>query len=245
MADTANFVVKNNQAFVNVPFMKIYIPDEYFEYSISEFIGARLSTLGIFYIETFQNDDYKNGKLYLFRVPSNIIIPFNQKEKEKVILEGEEESVTAFYFNKNDLFLESVSLRQEANNSAQFINLLHSGKLPTSIGYSKVIQLYLQNLSLNDVDLRVPAFTLETIIAELSRVYDNLAIPFRKEIGKENTTYDDHQFRFTNIKNIPHLTSTFSSIAFEDMGKSLVASINRSRHKDAEASSPIEKTIRF
>jgi len=240
MANNNFFKRSNKELLVNCTELKVYIPNSYFINEIAELVGSKVDTIGIFYfsIHGTENEDISKGVLHYLKLPSVITLApkFMTKQRLK-IKDNPEEIYSVLHFSMGDVFLESVEIIQSTLNTISFINLLHSGKLPTSIKYHEIIELYRENLTLNDVNLKVPSLVLEAIISELCRSKTNQNLPHRRDLERD--------FEFYPIKMLPHLNSTFASLSFEDPKKGLTLSIKRKRDGREQNISPVEKVIKY
>lgn len=247
MANFKFFKEVGDKLVLDANYMEIYLPEEYFTNKIASTMGTSVRTLGIFHFGIYASDVIKegDGKIYSLNLP--LFISLNLKDMYKTKKKLKKELQTTDYnvltYHKGDVIIEELNLIQDSEAVAKFINLLHSGKLPSDIPYDKVISLYHDTLAFNGVDIGVPSFVLEIIIADLYRNRRDISKPFRLEAGKGKASMYDYET--VNIKAIPALNSTFTAISFENMDQSIIASINRSRENIPELVSPVEKTIKY
>lgn len=233
---TINSVVK-----VAAPNLRVYIPNSYFEEGIAEYVGSNIETLAIFYMSIHKNDTeaVTLSSLHSLKLPATITIYATKKEKQKLRLGDIEEMYTVLHFYEDEVFLPSTrTVQNTVQNTLNFINLLHYGKLPQNIKYEEIINIYRKNLELNKVNLKVPSVLLESIISELCRSKKDRNIPYRLDKTMSG-------FSYAPIKMLPHLNSTFASLSFEDPNKGIALSIKRTRENKEQALSPIEKVIKY
>jgi len=233
------FKTINNSIKVACPNLRVYIPNSYFEEEIAEYVGSNIETIGVFYMSVHQKDTdpLTKASLHSLKIPSNITIFSDKKEKLRLKLGDVEEIYTVLYFYENDIFLATDNIIQSPKNTLNFINLLHYGKLPQNIEYSEIINIYRENLELNSVNLKVPSVLLEAIISELCRSKKDRNLPYRLDRSMG--------FTYAPIKMLPHLNSTFASISFEDPNKGIALSIKRTRDNKEQTLSSIEKVIKY
>lgn len=228
--------------------MKIYLPKTNFEKNISEFNGNFINTMGIFLFEvtTFQNIE-KNirGKIYTLKLPVIITFQYNDIETIRTKLKDEipEDLYNVFVLKNDDIFMTNKKIEMGIDNCSKFVNMLHGGNIPNIIPYDEIILLYLQTLSLNNMSFNNKSVMYEMIISELCRYKNDPKYPFRKVCNRDDIKLTD--YKNINIKDVAALSSTFASIAFEDINRSMIASVNRTRNNVQEPESPIEKTIKY
>jgi hypothetical protein len=83
------------------------------------------------------------------------------------------------------------------------------------------------------------------IIAELCRYKSNIEVPFRMMIGKDNAKVTEYDYNNINLKKLPSINSTFNAMTFEDINQSIISSIKKTRNKETENPSPVEKIIKY
>jgi len=188
----------------------------------------------------------KKGEIFSLDLPVDITINFSSSFKDKLKIKSDgEEKYRIFQLYKGDIFLNSDSIEESATSTENFVKLLHGGKLANTIPYSEVIDLYHSNLDINDVNVGVPSFILEFIVAELYRNKDSLDKPFRRTIGKENSKATEYDYATVSLKSLANLNSQFTDITFEDMNQAIISSVNKTRTGADENESPLEKTMKY
>jgi hypothetical protein len=229
-------------------YMEAYIPIEYFEKGIAVENGDKIDLFAIFNFKVFStlNPDRKSAKLLTFKFPSSIITKPHSSEDDDIELisgSGEQRYKVLKYF-KNDEILTTINVVQSINNVEKFIDLLNAGKLPNTIKYNMILDLFLKNLEINKINLDVSSVVLEAMITQIYRYKDDRALPFRKVIGK-NKKVTEYDYKTANMREIAELGSTFTALTFEDIDTMITASINRNLYKRQEAQSPVEKIINY
>jgi hypothetical protein len=246
--DFSFFKEVGDQAVFTGNYMEVYIPRFYFDNDISKFIGDKVETLGIFNFRVFSSEEKKgNSPLHTFKFPSFLVTKptsSDYEEIEDLIEDADENSFAVLKYYKGDIFIDNLNVTQKSDNTILFINLLHSGKLPTTIPYDQVLELELENTAFNGVNLNVSSTVLELIISEIYRDKTDLTKSFRFKAGSGGKT-SMHNYKPINIKQISTFNSTFTGVTFEDIDYNLVASVNKTRYNKKEASSPIERTIKY
>ena len=237
--------VEKDVVYVNSPMIKIYIPKSYFTKTLAKYVGDKVNTFGVFKFKTFiSNSDKSKGQIHTFKYPSMINVEYITKEEELVdVGEGGKMPYIVLTLEKGMVFLESVNHIQNHENVEAFLNHLNYSRT-TNIGYSELMDMFHKVNDMNGVHLGVPSVLLELMIAELCRNPNNLSEAFRFAINKDKKM-TDLSYKMVGIKNLPHFNSTFTSLAFEDLSKGILMSVKRTKTKENEEYSPIEKAIYY
>lgn len=225
--------------------LECYIPKFYFQGKLGEDYGSSLNVFGVFNARVINGN--KPMKLETFSVPSMIYIyPSEKEEKDLQLIEGKDGTVESYVvvrFYKNNVIMRS-SIPKDASNVELFLDILFKGKLPKTIEYSKILQIWQKNLELNGVKLGVTSAVLEIIISEICRDRNKPEQTFAKVIGK-NPNISELLYRTANIREICARNSTFSALTFEDFDAMTVSSLNINNYGKSESESPIEKIIKM
>lgn len=228
------------------PYMEMYIPESYFQSKFAEDYGNTVQAFGLFNVRVFDEHE-KPMKLETLNVPTMIYLYPSEIEKRKTQLipgpdnEVEEYRVAKFY--RGATIMKS-SIPQDATNVELFLKMLTNGKVPSTIPYDQVLQVWQKNLDLNGVKLGVTSAILEIIISEIYRNPKKPEETFAKVIGKNPST-SKYAYRATNIREICARNSTFAALTFEDMDQMITSSLNISKYNKAESTSPIEKIVKM
>lgn len=227
-------------------YMEMYIPSSYFEGKMAEDLGTSLRVFGLFNLRVF-DDKNKPMKLETFNVPTMINIHPSEVEKQNLQLipgqSGEVDSYHVAKFYRGNTICQS-SIPQDASNVELFLKILTSGKVPKTIPYGQVLQVWQKNLELNGVKLGVTSTILEIIISEIYRNKKKPEEKFAKVIGRDpNVT--EYDYRPANIREICARNSTFAALTFEDMDQMITSSLNINKYNKEESNSPIEKIIKM
>ena len=228
-------------------YLEAYIPEFYFEGKLAENFGSSIQVFGLFNVRVF-DENGKGMKLETFNVPSLITITPSEIEKRKDVKrvddhdsEGDGYVVAKFY--KGNTIMKS-NIQQDASNVELFINILFRGKIPKTIPYSQVREIWQKNLDMNGVKLGVTSTILEVIISEIYRNKKKPEEKFSKVIGRNPKT-SEYAYQRANIRQICAWNSTFAGLTFEDMDSMITFAINTKRYGKQETKSPIEKIIKM
>lgn len=234
-------------------YMEIYIPELLFEKNMSEFIGKSVRTIGVFNFRVYGSEDKSgNPPIQAYRFASRIMtkpsgfhyanLPELTNQSD-VGDDSDSKYVVLEYFN-GDLFIESISAIKADENVSDIVQLIHAGKIPRNLGYDEILGLELSTMKFNGASLRVTATVLEAIISEICRDNKDIRRPFRYRAGSDAKVGMDEYIPI-NIKNLPNINSTFTSLSFENINYSLTTSINSNKYNRKELESPIEQTIKY
>jgi hypothetical protein len=241
------FKEENGKLIFDGEYMEVYIPDFYFLQDIASVVGSDIETIGIFDFKVGTSEDSKDGKLYKLLLPTSILMSYSSSYKlqTKLRKELEQESYVVLQLYKGNVFINQLDIKEDVKDSKKFINLLHSGKLPSNIPYEKVIDLYHKSLNMNNVNLGVPSIIFELCVSGLYRSRTDLAVPFRQEIGQTNAKVTSFDYQAIGLKAIAPASSTFTALSFENINQSIISSVKKAREDAKESISPIEKTIKY
>lgn len=227
-------------------YMEAYIPEFYFEGSLAENYGSSIKVFGLFTIRTFD----KNGKplaLETFNVPTMIHMYPSEVETSDLQLDTDEDYEVERYrvakFFEGDV-ITHVNIPQDSSNVELFLKVLTGGKVPKTIPYGKILEVWQKNLEINGVRLGVTSTVLEVIISEIYRDKKKPEQTFAKVIGK-NPKMSQLAYRTANIREICARNSTFAALTFEDIDQMITSSLNINKYGKKESQSPIEKIIKM
>lgn len=228
-------------------YMEVYIPKYYFDSKVSSFMGQRIETFGVFNFKIFSSEEKKEVvPVHTFKFPSGIVTtPSNIEYGDLILIPGTPKvSYAILKYFKNDVFIDNIWVAKKPPNINLFINLLHGGKLPTTLSYKDILKMEMDAQTVNGASLDVPSTVMELIISEIYRDKNNPSKPFRFKAGS-SATASMVDYKMVNLKSIANFNSTFTALTFEDIDFAITASVNKTREDRPEAVSPIEKTIKY
>ncbi len=239
-------VISNDGEYIifNGSYLEFYIPTFYFESKFAENYGSSINVFGIFNVRVF-SDKNTPMKLETLNIPSRIYIYPTEGEKKdlQLIDGGEVESYYVAKFYKGNRIMPS-KITQDASNVELFIDFLFRGKVPKTIPYNSLLNIWQKNLSLNGVKIEVTSTVLEIIIAEIYRDKKKPEQTFAKVIGKDPSV-SPYDYKTANIREICSRNSTFAALTFEDLDSMITTSLNINKYNKQETESPIEKIIKM
>ena len=223
--------------------VRVYIPDFYFESGLAEVIGARTNTLGLLNCQLF--DKGKPGKIETINLPTQINIYPSEVEKQTLTLikGGEPEVYHVAKFYRGDS-LTDTNVVKDSTNVEKFLKVLTGGKVPSTVPYGKVIEIWHKNLEINGIKLGVSSTVMESIIRESYRDKSKPEFTFG-EVASKNPNKSEFDYRTANIREVCALNSVFAGITFENMDQMINSGINITRYKKKQTISPVEKIIKM
>ena len=247
------FIVSGENIVVNVPYAEAYIPEDLFksvekESQINSAVafmdGDAVTTVGIFNMRFFPSDDTSNRDkipIHTFNYPSPITTYPDDVSKMKLTLGTvEEQTYYVLKYTRGSTMM-SVDNPKDSGNCEKFLNMLMKGKIPNTIPYSHILEIWNKNFQINGIAPGVPSVILQAIISEQARCQGDPTVPFRKKIGKNEAGEND--YIFANVRTVASYTSVFNALTFEDMSTMLTTSINMTRSGTTQNRSPVEKVL--
>jgi hypothetical protein len=221
-----------NTVIANDDNVVLIISSDLIDNEIAEVHSEHIDTLGFFEIRHYSSPDkFKSW---------NATIPFNIKLN---ILRMEKESDGVhLYYNKNDIIINSTEFFRKADNVNKFLSLLTTSKIKVK-NPTKLVSLFKENATKNDIKLAVPSVAIEAMISELIRWNKDTTRPLRIALKNKDVKITD--FTLVSMKEVSRLTSVFNAISFEDINKSVQAGVSMTRNNQEQIISPVEKLIQM
>ena len=237
----SDLYTKDNEVWCK-EYTELYIPKEYFEEGVAENAGATIETFGVVYFRTFVND--KPGKLKRLDIPATISVVNSTYSDTTIKLTGIGEiPVMAVKFMPDSPMFHQT-LEQGRLVAEKFLHMMMNGKLPKTLGYDELINLWWTNLAISGVSFQVPSKIYEMIISTVYRDSHNTKLRFGQWIGKQ-VTPNWYAYQTGSIREIVKNLSTFSGMVFEDMGNMISSGIANTIDDVEEPISPLEKLIHY
>ena len=223
-------------------YMEIYVPMSYFEGSPVAFNeGASIRTIGLVYVRSFKNGT--PGDIKLFNLPVTVQFMVYETKQDTIKVNNRSIEVMTLQYMKDAYVLhQSVTKGREVAGS--FLNLILAGKIPTSINYSQVIDLWWRNLEIAGISYKVPSKIFEMIIASIYRNPHNPKKRYGQYYGSHPNS-DGYDYVTGNVQDVVKQLSTFSGMVFEDINTMISNGINNSIEGKEEPISPLEKIIHY
>lgn len=241
----SEFKEKNNNIVFDGKYMEIYIPEFYFEKNVALNIGDHFKTLGVVNFRTYSDiDGKKPGPLRTFKI-STIIYTYPSggftNESLDLVGKGKDNYTVLKYYN-GDVLCAAEQVASLENFRA-FVDILLGGKLPGTIPYDVVMDLFVNNFNLNGIDFPIPDNVKEIIISKIYRWAKDPTIPFGVAYGK-NPKISPYDYITMNPRNITRMDSAYAALTFEDFDGSVISALLTTKKKRKETSSPMEPLLK-
>lgn len=239
---------RSDQKFIYLeqPYCEFYIPMSYFDgmAGFAEDMGTQIKVLGVFDVGFFEGDKLK--EIRVMNLPSWITVYVYDFEIRSVKLPGEEHPVQCkiLKFYKGNKVMSSTII-EDSENAELYLKFVISGKIPSSVPYDTSLILWRKNQQINGVHLGVPSVIEELILSAVYRDKNNIGEKFSRVIGKDPKNVSQFDYKMVNVRQVCQFTSTFTAVTFEDIDSMITTSLNRTRNKEEEKPSPIEKVIKM
>lgn len=228
--------------YLDIEYAEFYIPMYYFENKWARELSDTIQSFAVFNIGIFEHGTLKEMKL--LNIPSQMDFYVYDTEKRVVDLEGSPNTPCFIIkYIKGQKVMENAMI-QDSQNAEMFLDMILKGKVPSTIPYTKALQLWMANQQMNHVNFGVPSSTLEMILGVCYRDKNDITQKFASVIGKD-ISVSPYDYSMANIRKICQYGSTFTAMTFEDINSMITVSVNRTREKKNEMESPIEKIIKF
>ena len=240
-------ITKDNKLRVKVPYVRAYIPSDFFEHGIAEIVGSDVMTFGIFKYDVYGLDSKKFDEENPFKNPERFILeePMMIKLSPSSIYQernNDKELVTVLEFVQDDYFFATIDFVKTWKNVAKMLDLLLKGFLPKELTYDKIITFVNECCELNDTDYAVADTIEENVIAELYRNPQNHAEPFRLAIAK-NPNIKMSAAVPVKLDTLGRMNNTFAAISTGDPKQGITMSINRQKYNEEQKESSIEDVL--
>ena len=227
---------KNGKLYCN-EYMEIYIPINFDMVNK----GISLETLGCVYLRGFP--DGNEGPIQFLNVPVTVnFMIYNTKNETIRVHDRSIEVLTLQYMKDSYVLHQTIPNGREI--AEEFLVSLLSGKLPKTLNYTKIIDLWWSNLEISGVDFKVPSKIMEMVISALYRDPHNNKNRYGQLYGTQSnpTGYD---YDTNNVRAIVRSLSTFSGLVFEDISTMISSGIVNTADEIEEPESPLEKIIHY
>jgi hypothetical protein len=229
---------------LDAPYMEAYIPMYYFDkagFAVDK--GNMVTTFGVFEVAFFENGKVVENKTV--NIPSwidlycpdfeirNMSFPHVADMNYKVIK----------FFKGNKVM--ASGFVQDSNNAVTFLDFIIYGKLPTSVPYSKLLEMWYKNQDMNSVSFGVPSVILELILSVSCRDKNDPTRKYCESAGLPGSGLTDWDYMMSSVRSICQYSSTFQSLTFEDIDSMITSSLNRTRRGIADPPTPVEAVIKM
>lgn len=220
-----------------------YVPANYFNNTskvpIAVIVGNYVSFIGVCNWAII-DDKGKRSELKPFTFPTMFICKPNEIEKVKNLqLDNTEPSdYVLLKFKKGDEVVTSVKVPQLIDNVEMFFKMaIITAKIPTTIPYDKLWELYFDSAKLNGFSYNMNVQLFCILIAMISRDKNDIS-----KLFCSTDMEDMHNYRPIDIKLAPKYISPYTAITSENWDESIRAAILMKDKEDTPLS-PLEKVL--
>lgn len=231
---------KDGKIYTNT-YMEIFIPLDYFEGKFAINRGASIETIGLLYTRSYV--DGVEGPIKLLNIPAVINVMVYDFQQEEIRISGKPLTVMTLKYLKDSYVLHQT-VQKGREVAEAFLYTILMGKLPKTLDYAKIIDIWWKNLEISGVSFKVPSKIYELIIATIYRNPNNVKQRYGESYGKQ-TNPSGHDYKTGNVRDVVEGLSTFSGMVFEDISRMITSGINNSLDGTEEPISPLEKVIYY
>ena len=222
-------------------YMEIYIPMQYFNDGIAINRGTSIEVFGIVYTRAFPNGNEGDIKLFNLPVITNFMV-YDSKQ-ENITINNKQLAVLTLQYIK-DSYIVHQTVTKGRDVAGAFLDSMLAGKLPKTLNYTKIIDIWWKNLEISGISYKVPSKIYEMIIASIYRDPHNPKKRYGQYYGKQSNP-NGYDYETGNVRSVVKNLSTFSGMVFEDIGTMISNGINNSIEGIEEPVSPLEKIIHY
>lgn len=231
-------------------YMEVYIPTSDMERNTT-IEGQNVKTFAIFPMAIWSRPgvDYTSeAPNYFTRYmnPSVIETMPSSISKKNMSIKGEpEQQYLVLGYQKNSVFIKSTTIVKSGKTLSDFVDMILKAFINTAVvRYDELVELTLECCQLNGIDFGTNITSLEIIFAAQARDASDISTPYRMVVNKKGKI-DPLDMKFIKLTQIPHVTSTFTSFAFQDIDYAITTSAKRHRNHEKEKISDIEKIMKY
>lgn len=220
-----------------------YVPANYFnntsKVNIAVISGEYVSFIGVCNW-AIVDDKGKRSEVRPFTFPTMFLCkPYEIEKVKNLKLDNTEESdYVLLKFKKGDEVITSTKVPQLIDNVEIFFKMaIITAKIPTSIPYDKLWELYFESAKLNGFSYNMNIQLFGILIASISRDKNDITRPFCATDMKNMNDYMP-----IDIKLVPKYISPYTAITSENWDESVRAAILMKDKEDAPLS-PLEKIV--
>ena len=223
-----------------------YVPENFFndktKRPIAEIVGEDVSMIGLCNYAIIDSNG-KPGPIKNFRFPTMMLCTPYEIEKVKNYKLGNSEpsDYRILHFAKGDKVVKQIRVPQIIDNAEMFFKLVVvTSKMPETIPYDDIWELFIENASLNGFNYGLHSQLFGIIVSELCRDPKD----FKKAYRLTNQSNKPTGYKTISIKYLPKFVSPYVSLTSENFDEALRSSILMSDTKEEDIPySPLEKVV--
>ena len=228
------------------PYMQAYIPSYYLEKGLTTELGDAISTLGLFNFKTFNDPEGNNpNPIRTFNIPTNIVTYPSKKSVVELDLygTGEKDTYVLLEYFTNDVFCPR-NVPKDLKAFASFLSIMIGGKIPKSISYDDIFDIWEKNQDLGAISFNVSDTVKEFVISKIYRNKKNKLETFGAVLGRD-PKHSPYDYVTASPREITKLESTFTGISFENMDEVLTSAVVGGKENRDENISPMEEILSY
>lgn len=231
---------KDGKIFCN-EYIELYVPMDFFESGVAQNRGLFIESLGLLYIQSFK--DGKGEGIKLLNIPTVMEFMLYESHPDTIRIQNKDLECLALSYPK-DSYIVHQTLPKGREVANQFLDMILAGKLPKTLNYKQVIDIWWTNLEISGISYKVPSKIFEMIIATTYRNPHNVKERYGQLYGRQQNP-SGYDYVTENVRSVVKDLSTFSGMIFEDIGAMISNGINNSIEGVEEPVSPLEKIIHY
>lgn len=220
-----------------------YVPSNYFnndsKVNIAVIDGEYVSFIGVCNWSIIDKNG-KRGEIKPFVFPTMFICkPYEIEKVKNLRLDNTDPSdYVLLKFHKGDEVVTSTKVPQLIDNVEIFFKMaIVTAKIPTSIPYDKLWEVYFESAKLNGFSYNLNVQLFGILIASITRCKDDISKPFCA-----SDMSDMNDYKPIDIKLAPKFISPYTAITSENWDESVRAAILMKDKKNSPTS-PLEKVV--
>lgn len=222
-------------------YMEIYIPMSYFDSGTAINKGGTIETLGLLYTRAFPGG--KEEPIKMLNIPVYVDLMVYEFRNQTITIAGRKIDVMTLQYLK-DAYILHQTIVKGREVGEHFLETVLAGKLPPTIRYDQIINIWWKNLEFAGISFKVPSKIYEMIVATIYRSPRNQKERYGQYYGR-NPSASGYDYKTGNVRSVVKDLSTFSGMVFEDISTMISNGIANSIDNVEEPVSPLEKIIHY
>lgn len=223
--------------FVTAPKIEVYIESYYFN-NINSYDDDRVNVFGLFPFKIFNSKTEKseNVKLQSMILPSKLSMIPTSHSKQSLCVDGiHTTDYVVLEFVKDDVFIESLNVVQDIENTEKVMDLFLKSKFPYGIPYDKLNNAFIEGFLVNKQKINVPSSLFEAMLSVFYRDPSNIDILFRHSNIRNMYNYIKVKDKEVVLDNVA------SAMSYEDPDQMLLRCTVKGRTGGKDKYSPVEE----
>ena len=231
---------KDNSTFV------FYVPANYFTNTsktpYAEYYGQYVTFIGVCNW-TIIDEKGNRGPIHPFVFPTMFMCKpgeIDTKSGKNIKLDNTEPSdYVILKFKKGDEVVSDIRVPKDIGNVELFFKMMvTTAKIPTTIGYDKLWELFFESANLNGLSYGLNIQLFGILIAAICRDPKDFTRKFC-----ETDMKDIHNYTPINIKMVPKYISPYTALTSENWDEAVRAAVLMKGNSENTPESPLEKVL--